>query len=111
MVLIKAILNKLKLLFSLFFPNRIPFLIPLGTDPEDENNSSDDNNVGAINDADDVNDADEVSYDYGDYSTSLELNRTENGTPKSNLIPAIDSEQNEGGMQHISELIGKRICS
>ena len=52
------------MLSSLFFPHRIPFLIPLGNDPES-------------NESVDVNDVDSVSYDYGEYSTSLELNRTE----------------------------------
>ena len=75
----------------MFFPNRIPFLIPLGTDAEDENDEND-SNVSNGDDSDAQNDVDGASYDYGEYSTSLELNRTESGATE----PATNSEQIQG---------------
>ena len=73
----------------MFFPNRIPFLIPLGTDLEDDdgdfvvNNNDDDHNDNNIGSNDE-----DVSYDYGEYSTSLEenleLNKTRSSLQKSN---------------------------
>ena len=81
----------------MFFPNRIPFLIPLGTDAEDENDENDGNDENDSNDSngddsDAQNDVDGTSYDYGEYSTSLELNRTESGATE----PATNSEQIQG---------------